>query len=73
MAEETLLTKIESWRLSIAEVEAVLAAPEEQVPAYGARIIYQSRVGRFLVRVVIEQHRNPSEVVTAPAENWRRE
>ena len=25
----------------------------------------KSRVGRFLVRVVVEQDRNPSEVVTA--------
>jgi len=57
--------KIEDHGLSIAEVEAVLAAPEQQVPTYGGRFIYQSRAGRFLVRVVVEQDRNPSEVVTA--------
>ena len=57
--------KIEDHGLTIAEVEAVLAAPEQQVPAYGGRLIYQSRIGRFLVRVVVEQDRNPSEVVTA--------
>ncbi len=33
--------KIEDHGLSIAEVEAVLAAPEQQVPAYGGRVIYQ--------------------------------
>lgn len=57
--------KIEDHGPSIAEVEAVLAAPEQQVPAYGGRLIYQSRVGRFLVRVVVEHDRNPTEVVTA--------
>lgn len=57
--------KIEDHGLSIAEVEAVLAAPEQQVPGYGGRLIYQSRFGRFLVRVVVEQDRTPSEVVTA--------
>jgi hypothetical protein len=40
--------KIEDHGLSIAEVEVVLAAPEQQVPGYGGRLIYQSRVGRFL-------------------------
>lgn len=46
--------KIEDHGLSIAEVEAVLARPEQRVPGYGGRFIYQSRAGRFLVRVVVE-------------------
>jgi len=57
--------KIEDHGLSIAEVEAVLAAPQQHALGYGGRFIYQSRVGRFLVRVVVEQDRNPPEVVTA--------
>jgi hypothetical protein len=61
----TVRQKIEDHGLSISEVEAVLAAPEQQVPTFGGRVIYQSRVGRFLVRVVVEQDRNPVEVVTA--------
>ena len=57
--------KIEDHGLSIGEVEAVLAAPEQQVPGYAGRVVYQSRVGRFLVRVVVELDRDPPEVVTA--------
>ena len=57
--------KIEDHGLSVEEVETVLSAPEQQVPGYAGRLVYQSRVGRFLVRVVVEQDRNPPEVVTA--------
>ena len=57
--------KIEDHGLSVEEVEAVLAAPEQQVPGYVGRLVYQSRVGRFLVRVVVESDREPPEVVTA--------
>ncbi len=57
--------KIEDHGLSVNEVEAVLAAPEQQVPGYAGRRVYQSRVGRFLIRVVVEHSRNPPEVVTA--------
>jgi hypothetical protein len=42
--------KIDDHGLSINEVEAVLAAPEQQVPGYSGRLVYQSRVGRFLIR-----------------------
>ena len=47
------------------EVEAVLAAPEQQVPGYAGCLVCQSRVGLFLVRVVVEPDRDPPEVVTA--------
>jgi len=57
--------KIEDHGLSVDEVEAVLAAPEQRVPGHAGRIVLQSRVGRFLIRVVVEQDRNPPEVVTA--------
>lgn len=43
----------------------MLAAPQQQVPGYAGRLVYQSRVGSFLVRVVVEPDRDPSEVVTA--------
>ena len=57
--------KIEDHGLSVEEVEAVLAAPEQQVPGYAGRLVYQSRVGRHLIRVVVEIDRDPPEVVTA--------
>jgi hypothetical protein len=57
--------KIEDHGLRVGEVEAGLADPEQQVPGYGGRMVYQSRNGGFLVRVVVEQDRNPPEVVTA--------
>ena len=57
--------KIEDHGLSIEDVEAVLAVPEQQVPGYGGRLVYQSRVGRHLIRVVVEADREPPEVVTA--------
>lgn len=57
--------KIEDHGLSVDEVEGVLSAPEQQVPAYAGRVIYQSRVGRFLIRVVVEHNRTPPDVVTA--------
>ena len=57
--------KIEDHGLTVAEVEAVLDTPEQQVPGHGGRLVYQSRVGRFLVRVIVEQDRDPHEVVTA--------
>ena len=60
-----LRSKIEDHGLSVGEVEAVLAAPEQQVPGYGGRLVYQSRVGRYLIRVVVETDRQPAEVVTA--------
>ena len=57
--------KIEDHGLSIEEVEAVLAAPEQMIPGHSGRVVYQSRVGQFLVRVVVEPDSNPLEVVTA--------
>jgi hypothetical protein len=57
--------KIEDHGLTIDEVEAVLAEPEQRVPGYGGRLILQSRVGRFLIRVITEPDRDPPEVVTA--------
>ena len=57
--------KIEDHGLSIEDVEAVLAAPQQQVPGYAGRLVYQSRAGSFLVRVVVEPDRDPPEVVTA--------
>ena len=43
----------------------MLAAPEQVVPGHSGRLVYQSRVGRFLVRVVVESDTDPIEVVTA--------
>lgn len=57
--------KIEDHGLNVEEVEAVLAAPEQKVPGYGGRLVYQSRAGRYLIRVVVEIDREPPEVVTA--------
>ena len=57
--------KIEDHGLKVEEVERVLAAPEQHVPGYGGRLILQSKVDRFLIRVVIEPDCDPPEVVTA--------
>lgn len=57
--------KIEDHGLTVEDVQAVLDAPEQQVPGYAGRVIYQSRVGRHLLRVVLDQDRTPPEVVTA--------
>ena len=57
--------KIEDHGQTVGEVEAVVAAPEQQVPGHGGRLVCQSRSGRFLIRVVIESGRNPPEIVTA--------
>ena len=57
--------KIEDHGLSLAEVEGVLAAPEQRVPGHAGRLVYQSRVRRLLVRVVVESGTDPLEVVTA--------
>ena len=51
-------------------VEAVLKEPEEKVPGYGGRRVYQSMHtfadGRaFLVRVVVDERLSPRLVVTA--------
>ena len=56
--------KIEDHGLSVEEVEKVLAVPEQKVPHSG-RLVYQSRVAQFLVRVVVEPETEPIEVVTA--------
>ncbi len=61
----TVRQKIEDHGLTVDEVEAVLAAPEQQVPGYAGRFVYQSRVGRYLIRVVVEADRESQEVVTA--------
>lgn len=57
--------KIEDHGLSVEEVEAAIRAPEQQVPGHSGRLVMQSRAGRFLIRVIIEQDRDPPEVVTA--------
>ena len=57
--------KIQDDGLSVEEVEAVLAAPEQLVPGYGGRLVYQSRVAGYLIRVVVETDREPAEVATA--------
>jgi hypothetical protein len=61
----TVRQKIEDHGLTVEEVQSVLAAPEQQVPGYAGRLIYQSRVGRYLIRVIVEQDRTRPEVVTA--------
>jgi hypothetical protein len=57
--------KIEDHGLSIEEIETVLGVPEQKVPGHSGRLVYQSRVGRFLIRVVVEPDTDPLEVVTA--------
>jgi hypothetical protein len=57
--------RIEDHGLTVEEVEAVLAAPEQRVAGHSGRMVLQSKVGRFLIRVIIEQDRDPPEVVTA--------
>jgi hypothetical protein len=61
----TVRQKIEDHGLTVEEVQSVLEAPEQQVPGYAGRLIYQSRVGRYLIHVIVEQDRTPPEVVTA--------
>ena len=57
--------KIEDHGLSVDDVEAVLAAPEQTMAGHSGRLVYQSRAGRFLVRVIVESNTDPLEVVTA--------
>jgi len=55
---------IQDHGLSVEEVEAVLAAPEQKVEGTGSRFVFQSRTGGSLIRVVVETDREPPEVVT---------
>ena len=57
--------KIEDHGLTIEDVQAVLAAPGQKLPGVAGRLIVQSKVDRFLIRVVVEHDRDPPEVVTA--------
>lgn len=51
--------------MSVEEVETVPANPEQRLPGHGGRLVLQSRLGHFLVRVIVEPDRKPPEVVTA--------
>jgi hypothetical protein len=57
--------KIEDHGLTVAEVESVLAAPEQRVAGHHGRQVWPARRGRYLVRVVVEAGGPPLEVVTA--------
>jgi hypothetical protein len=54
--------------VSLEIVEQVLSAPEQVVPASNGNFAYQSRIvfGRktFLVRVIVDERRNPPVVAT---------
>ena len=57
-------------QISTAEVESVLAAPEQTECVREGRAVYQSRIAlgepakTYLLRVVMDFDRQPSEVVT---------
>ena len=57
-------------QISTAEVESVLAAPEQTECVREGRAVYQSRIElgepskTYLLRVVVDVDRQPSEVVT---------
>jgi hypothetical protein len=57
-------------QISAAEVESVLAAPEQTECVREGRAVYQSRIElgepakTYLLRVVVDIDRQPSEVVT---------
>jgi Domain of unknown function (DUF4258) len=57
-------------QISDAEVEGVLAAPEQTTCVREGRAVYQSRIAlgepskTYLLRVVVDVDRQPSEVVT---------
>jgi hypothetical protein len=57
-------------QISDAEVESVLAAPEQTACVREGRAVYQSRIEvgepakTYLLRVVVDVDRQPSEVVT---------
>ena len=57
-------------QISEAEVESVLAAPEQTECVRAGRAVYQSRIEvgepskTYLIRVVVDVDRQPSEVVT---------
>jgi Domain of unknown function (DUF4258) len=57
-------------QISAAEVESVLAAPEQTECVREGRAVYQSRIElgepakTYLLRVVVDVDRQPSEVVT---------
>ena len=47
------------------EIRQVLAAPEEILEVRPGRIVAQSVVGRYLLRVFVDVDRQPLELVTA--------
>ncbi|MDB5289055.1 MAG: hypothetical protein JWL69_296 [Phycisphaerales bacterium] len=47
------------------DVRAVLNRPEAVIPVRAGRVIAQSLIGEYLVRVFVDVDRDPPEVVTA--------
>jgi len=52
-------------QLAESEVRQVLASPEEVLPVREGRVVAQSLVAGYLVRVFVDVDRAPMEVVTA--------
>ena len=52
-------------QISESDIQQVLASPEELLPVRDGRIVAQSVLAGYLVRVFVDIDRNPMEVVTA--------
>lgn len=51
--------------ISRSSVEATIRAPGQVVPSRKGREIYQSIIGRMLLRVIVKEDQNAYHVVTA--------
>ena len=54
-----------SRRIEETEIRQVLTAPEAIFPVREGRIVAQSLIGEYLLRVFVDIDRTPPEVVTA--------
>ena len=59
------LEQMAKRQLTETDVRQVLASPEVVLPVREGRVVAQSMVGGYLLRVFVDVDRNPMEVVTA--------
>ena len=57
-------TQIARRQIASDDVRRVLAAPDEVLPVRPGRVVAQSLVNRYLLRVFVDVDRTPAQVVT---------
>lgn len=54
--------------ISLALLEQVLQAPQQKLPSYGNRTVYQSQVtlngNLYLIRAIVDENTEPNRVIT---------